>query len=115
MVTLCRVMGFPSRLVTGFIVRQGADIQPHVWVEVFQNQEWVPFDPANGYSVNLPMNYVPVRRDADVVQSSPKRIGLDDSLFHQAFAARSAIDAGRAAAPAPDSRICAGCRSRCTR
>ena len=65
MVTLCRALGFPARLVTGFIIRQGANIQPHVWVEVFQNQEWVPFDPTNGYSLNLPMNYVPVRRDAD--------------------------------------------------
>ncbi len=70
MVTLCRVLDFPSRLVTGFIVRQGADIQPHVWAEVYQNQEWVPFDPANGYSVDLPLNYVPVRRDSDIVYST---------------------------------------------
>lgn len=70
MVTLCRVLGFPSRLVTGFIVRQAANIQPHVWAEVFQNQEWLPFDPANGYSLNLPLNYVPVRRDATQVHSS---------------------------------------------
>lgn len=69
-VTLCRVLGFPSRLVTGFVIRQGANIQPHVWAEVFQNQEWVPFDPANGYSLNLPLNFVPVRRDATQVHSS---------------------------------------------
>jgi 7 transmembrane helices usually fused to an inactive transglutaminase/Transglutaminase-like superfamily len=70
MATLCRALGFPARLATGFVIRQGANIDPTVWVEVFQNQEWLPFDPASGYSLNLPMNYVPVRRDADVVAST---------------------------------------------
>jgi uncharacterized protein with transglutaminase domain/transglutaminase superfamily protein len=69
MVTLCRALGFPSRLVAGFIVRQGSEIQPHVWLEVFQHQRWEPFDPTHGYSLNMPMNYVPVRRDADQVFS----------------------------------------------
>jgi hypothetical protein len=70
MVTLCRSLGFPSRLVAGFIVRQGANLQPHVWLEVFQNQQWEPFDPTHGYSLNMPMTYVPVRRDADQVFSA---------------------------------------------
>jgi hypothetical protein len=65
MTTLCRAMGLPARLVTGFVVRQGADIDPHVWVEAFHDQVWMPFDPTNGYSLTLPMDYVPVRRDAD--------------------------------------------------
>lgn len=79
MTTLCRVLGFPSRLVTGFIVRQGSNIQPHVWVEVFQNQEWVPFDPTNGGSLTLPMDYVPVRRDADLIHSEQNVTGLSIS------------------------------------
>jgi transglutaminase-like putative cysteine protease len=67
MVTLCRVLRFPSRLVTGFIIQQGTDVQPHVWAEVFYKQAWVPFDPTNGYSFSLPMNYLPVRRGADQI------------------------------------------------
>jgi hypothetical protein len=67
MVTLCRAMRFPARLVTGFIIRQGANIQPHTWVEVFQRQSWIPFDPTYGYSLRLPMEYVPVRRDAEFI------------------------------------------------
>jgi hypothetical protein len=67
MVTLCRALRIPARLVTGFRVRQGATIPPHVWVEVFLNQAWVPFDPKEGYSLNLPMDYVPVRRGSDLV------------------------------------------------
>jgi transglutaminase-like putative cysteine protease len=69
MVTLCRAVQFPSRLVVGFIVRQG-DVEPHIWTEVFQRQEWLPFDPTNGYSRNLPLNYIPVRRDAWQVHSA---------------------------------------------
>jgi hypothetical protein len=69
MVTLCRVLGFPARMVTGFIIRQG-EVKPQVWVEVFQRQEWLPFDPTNGNSRILPMNYVPVRRDAEQVHTT---------------------------------------------
>jgi hypothetical protein len=65
MTTLCRAMGLPARLVTGFVVRQGKEVEPHVWVEVYQSQQWTPFDPTHGYSLTLPMDYVPVRRDAD--------------------------------------------------
>jgi transglutaminase-like putative cysteine protease len=95
MVTLCRAFGFPSRLVAGFIVRQGAELQPHVWLEVFQNQQWEPFDPTHGYSLSMPMNYVPVRRDADQIFSatnvdrsklaisySIKRLAPDVRLIH---------------------------------
>ena len=70
MVTLCRALGFPARLVAGFIVCQGTDVQPHVWLEVFQNQQWEPFDPTHGFSLTMPMKYVPVRRDADQLFSA---------------------------------------------
>jgi len=74
MVTLCRVLDIPSRLVTGFIISQGAAVEPYVWSEVFHEQEWKPFDPTNGYSFTLPMNYVPVRRDADQVHDSNNNV-----------------------------------------
>ncbi len=94
--------GFSLALVTGFIVRQGADIQPHVWAEVYQNQEWAPFDPANGYSVDLPLNYVPVRRDSDIVYSTQNVSGpiVHYSIKHNP--ARAAAADGRNTASAPD-------------
>ena len=67
MVTLCRALDIPARLVTGFIINEGADVQPYVWVEVFDKQEWNPFDPTNGWSYSLPANYLPVRRNADQI------------------------------------------------
>jgi 7 transmembrane helices usually fused to an inactive transglutaminase/Transglutaminase-like superfamily len=69
MVTLCRSLKIPARLVTGFFIQQGSDVQPLVWVEVFLNQAWVPFDPKFGWSLSLPMEYVPVRRDSDQIVS----------------------------------------------
>jgi hypothetical protein len=93
MVTVCRALDIPARLVAGFIVRQGSDIQPHVWVEVFQKQEWLPFDPTNGYSLTLPSNYLPVRRGGDQIYAPPinvsdltadfsiKRLGIDQAIL----------------------------------
>jgi hypothetical protein len=67
MVTVCRAMDIPARLVAGFAIGQTASAIPRVWVEVFYNQRWVPFDTENGYSQTLPANYVPVRRDGDTI------------------------------------------------
>jgi len=80
MVALCRAVGFYSRIVTGFKIQQGTNVLPHLWVEVFQDQEWVPFDPSDGWSQTLPMNYVPVRRgggkDGDEVYYADNADGI---------------------------------------
>jgi hypothetical protein len=66
MVTLCRAAGLPSRLVSGFIIEQGDDVQQHVWVEVFRGNRWYPFDPESGYGRGgMPANYLPVRRGGE--------------------------------------------------
>ncbi|MGD9632682.1 MAG: 7TM domain-containing protein [Pirellulales bacterium] len=66
MVALCRSIDIPARLVTGFEIKQQlSDVHPLVWVEVFMGQSWVPFDPTNGFTRYLPMNFVPVRRGGD--------------------------------------------------
>jgi hypothetical protein len=62
MVALCRALRIPARLVVGFEIKEQADAKPIVWVEVFQNQKWIPFDPVNGHARSLPQNVVPVRR-----------------------------------------------------
>jgi hypothetical protein len=67
MVTLCRAMEFPARLVTGFEIGQTNNATPRVWVEVFYEQRWVPFSTENGFSRTLPTDYVPVRRGGDTI------------------------------------------------
>jgi transglutaminase-like putative cysteine protease len=78
MVALCRAIGTPARLAMGFEikqmrgrlaeVREGTDAastgaEPHIWMEAFLGQTWVPFDPTYGFSYST--NFLPVRRGAE--------------------------------------------------
>lgn len=64
-VTLCRAVGIPARLVSGFELRQNESAQPHVWAEVHRENRWTPFDPVNGYARMMPIEFVPIRRGGD--------------------------------------------------
>jgi 7 transmembrane helices usually fused to an inactive transglutaminase/Transglutaminase-like superfamily len=77
MVALARSIGIPARLVTGFEIKQKLKVDPLVWVEVFQGQSWVPFDPTNGFTRSLPPNFIPVRRGGD----QPIRLDPDSSKY----------------------------------
>lgn len=77
MVAMCRATRrLPARLVTGFEIKQQANAQPRVWVEVFLNQRWEPYDPEYGYTRSLPMNYLPVRRGGDSIVTHELTTGL---------------------------------------
>ncbi|MGL4512760.1 MAG: 7TM domain-containing protein [Lacipirellulaceae bacterium] len=65
MVTLCRASDVPARMVTGFEIRQGSGVKPHVWLEVFRGNRWVPFDPEYGYARDMPSNFLVARRDGE--------------------------------------------------
>jgi hypothetical protein len=78
MVAMCRFRRLPARLVTGFEIKQQANAKPRVWVEVFVNQRWEPYDPEFAYSRSLPMNYLPVRRGGDrIVTDEPAKLTKD--------------------------------------
>ncbi len=49
MVVLCRASKIPSRIVTGFVLRDEFDITEHYWVESYNESKWTPYDPENGY------------------------------------------------------------------
>lgn len=76
LVTLCRAADIPARLVTGFELRQSDNARPHVWVEAFYNNHWVPFDPTNGFAREMDENFVPVRRDAGEGESLVRGTGV---------------------------------------
>ena len=63
MAALCRASKIPARLVAGFILENTQQAQVHYWVEVFTQKTWQVYDPENGYSVQLPINFLPVSRD----------------------------------------------------
>ncbi|MEQ8617514.1 MAG: 7TM domain-containing protein [Lacipirellulaceae bacterium] len=83
MVALCRASELPSRLTTGFELRQQDEIKPHVWVEVFRDNRWVPFDPEYGYARHMPVNFVPARRGGEsiVEQSDTSMVTNINSTF----------------------------------
>jgi hypothetical protein len=63
MVALCRAARFPARLAAGLVLRESENAQPHVWVQVYSGNEWLSYDPENGYSAELPVRYLPLRED----------------------------------------------------
>jgi hypothetical protein len=55
--------------VSGFILENNPQAQLHYWVEVFAKENWQAYDPENGYSVQLPITFLPVSRDSiDIVR-----------------------------------------------
>jgi hypothetical protein len=67
LVALCRCGKVPARLVAGFNIQEGEDVQPRVWVEALTNHSWEPFDLVDGHARQLPHTFVPVCRDGDDV------------------------------------------------
>lgn len=80
LVALCRAARMPARIVIGFEIRQGADIHPRLWTEVFAHDRWEPYDPENGFSREMPVNYLPVRRDGLAVAHSTEVSDLRTSF-----------------------------------
>lgn len=59
-VALCRSLGIPARVAGGIILNDDRKKTSHLWAEVLINDEWVTFDPLNGYYAYLPANYLEV-------------------------------------------------------
>jgi len=58
MITLCRTAKLPARPVSGFVLGASGAARPHLWVEVYRDGHWVPYDPVYGESVQLPWPYL---------------------------------------------------------
>ena len=66
-VVLCREIKVPARLVTGVTLQESLDSPLHYWVEVYNDDTWVPYDPEYGYMGTLPPNYLPLLYDGDQI------------------------------------------------
>ena len=67
MIALCRAGNVPARLVTGFLLRNTQDAEPHFWVEAHIRDRWVPYDPERDHADNLPPDYLAVRLDGNEI------------------------------------------------
>ncbi|MDH5396473.1 MAG: transglutaminase-like domain-containing protein, partial [Gammaproteobacteria bacterium] len=86
MVSLSRAAGIPARLVSGIILKEDIDPSLHYWVQVFQNNQWVPYDPHYGYEQSLPINYLPVRRNGkDIIQVIHGELGPINFVLDQEY------------------------------
>lgn len=59
-VALCRSLDIPARVAGGLILNEERKKTSHLWAEVKLNDQWVPFDPLNGYYAYLPANYLEI-------------------------------------------------------
>ncbi len=82
MIALCRAAKIPARPVIGFIIDSSASESASVWGEVLLGDHWVPFDPVNGYEMELPYHYVPARRGDDrvVITKQARNVETEYSL-----------------------------------
>ena len=55
---LCRHCGIPARLVTGLTLTRDDEQTPHVWVEAWQRDHWLPMCPFYHHFGRLPRTYL---------------------------------------------------------
>ena len=56
LVALCRAARIPARLAKGLVLRESANASLHFWAEVYQQDDWIPYDPVFGYRHTLLQN-----------------------------------------------------------
>jgi hypothetical protein len=67
MVSLCRALRIPARLVKGMLLKENPSASLHFWVEVYQDGQWLPYDPVYGFRGTLPAYYLPFVKGIDEV------------------------------------------------
>jgi alpha-L-glutamate ligase-like protein len=61
-IALARKNNIPARLVGGVIMNGKTKKTSHQWVELYIQNQWIPFDPTNGHFASLPQNYLELYR-----------------------------------------------------
>lgn len=79
-IALARTANIPSRLVGGLILESGVKKTSHQWVEVFIQNEWVPFDPLNDHFAFLPHNYLSLYKGDQFLFSHTPNINFNYSF-----------------------------------
>jgi hypothetical protein len=72
LVALLRTAHLPARIVTGVNLQAAAAKQPYYWLEVYDNDIWIPLDPAEGYMKQLPPYYIPFHKGGSELVATDK-------------------------------------------
>jgi len=84
MVALCRKADIPSRIITGFELKDNLQSSPDYWVEVYIDDRWVSYHPGLGYRDSLPVNFVAFDKHGDGIVSGAIKgsiLGAEDYMF----------------------------------
>ncbi|MDC8002860.1 7TM domain-containing protein [Aureisphaera galaxeae] len=74
---LTRNLGMPSRLKGGIVLENTSKRTSHVWVEVFINGQWVPFDTTNNHFAYLPAHYLEIYQGDEALLSRSTDMEFD--------------------------------------
>ena len=64
-ISLCRAANIPARLVTGIFLKEAIDAEIRYWAEVYDGNQWQPYDLENGFAGELPSHYLAITFNHD--------------------------------------------------
>jgi len=82
-VAMVRELGIPARLVGGVVLNSSPKKTTHQWLEIYINNQWVPFCPTNNHFAELPKNYITLYYDDKVLFNRTSGIGFDYSFRYE--------------------------------
>lgn len=70
LVALLRTAHLPARIVAGVNLQAPVADQPYYWLEVYDDETWLPLNPAQGHLKQLPAYYIPLRKgDSELIKT----------------------------------------------
>jgi len=77
LVALSRHLGYAARVKGGMILNTANTRQSHAWVEIYINDQWVPFDTVNNHFAYLPANYLELYENDEFLLTHTSGISFD--------------------------------------
>ncbi|MEO1031325.1 MAG: 7TM domain-containing protein [Bacteroidota bacterium] len=77
LVALSRHLGYAARLKGGMILNTANTRQSHAWVEIYINDQWIPFDTVNNHFAYIPANYLELYENDEFLLTHSTDISFD--------------------------------------
>lgn len=90
-IALARLNNIPARLVGGVILNGIDKKTSHQWLEVYVQNQWIPFGPTNGNFAELPANYLELYRGDENLFRHTVDINFDYQFSSQQSLVASAV------------------------
>ena len=77
LVALARHLGYAARLKGGMILNTANTRQSHAWVELYINDQWIPFDTVNNHFAYIPANYLELYENDEFLLTHTAGVNFD--------------------------------------